>query len=308
LRVIITGGAGFIGGHAVKHFVSQGDTVLNIDKLTYAASHKNTTHSDFIELDIRDANELKSIVKNYKPDYVINFAAETHVDNSINSINEFISSNVEGVVSVLNVCKETNVKLCHISTDEVYGPATNKPFTENDQLNPMNPYAATKAAGDLLIKSFNNTYKLPYLILRPSNNYGPDQNKEKFIPKLIDAIRHGKKFPLYGDGLQVREWTYVKDTVQIIRKIIVHENEWNSTYNITSGISKPNLEVIQKTLSIYNQINEQNLDLNDVIQHVEDRKGHDKKYWIESDKINKIISHDHAKFDDVIKEIITHKE
>ena len=308
MRVIITGGAGFIGGHAVKHFVSQGDTVLNIDKLTYAASHKNTTYSDFIELDIRDTNELKSIVKNYKPDYVINFAAETHVDNSINSVNEFISSNVEGVASVLNVCKEANVKLCHISTDEVYGPAINKPFTENDQLNPMNPYAATKAAGDLLIKSFNNTYKLPYLILRPSNNYGPDQNKEKFIPKLIDAIRHGKKFPLYGDGLQIREWTYVKDTVQIIRKIIVHENEWNSTYNITSGISKTNLEVIQKTLSIYNQINQQNFDFNDVIQHVEDRKGHDKKYWIESDKINKIISHDHAKFDDVIKEIITHKE
>jgi len=304
MKVLITGGAGFIGNAAVKYFQKMNDEIVVVDKLSYAANLNHVQNCSFFKLDICETDKLKEIVRNFIPDVIINFAAETHVDNSISSADEFIHSNFVGVHSLLNVCKETNTKLCHISTDEVYGPADDHPFTEEDALNPMNPYSATKASADLLIKSFHNTHKVPFLIVRPSNNYGLNQHNEKFIPKLIESIKEKKKFPLYGDGSQIREWTFVEDTVQLIREIILKEKDWHSIYNITSGISKTNIEVIKIVVKFYNEIFNERLNINEIIETVEDRKGHDKKYWISCNKLNQMIDYNHQKFDDVIKLII----
>jgi len=304
MRVLITGGAGFIGGHAVKHFVDCGDEVMNVDKLTYASKSQNLSLSKFTKLDICDREAFEKLITDFRPDYVVNFAAETHVDNSILSHEEFVQSNVVGTSSVLSVCNKLKVKLCHISTDEVYGPAGSIPFNEEDRLNPMNPYSATKAAGDLLIKSFHNTHKTPYVIVRPSNNYGPQQHEEKFIPKLLKCIESGEKFPLYGDGSQVREWTYVKDTVSVIRKILATEKSWCSTYNLTSQVSMSNVEVIENVLRTHSIKTGIELDLEDIVRRVEDRKGHDKKYHIDSTKLNAIVPHTYKSFDEGIREII----
>ena len=309
MRVIIAGGAGFIGGHCVQHFVSSGDEVINVDKLTYAAKIQNTLTSKFIQLDICDTHALRLIVKDFKPDYIVNFAAETHVDNSIVDCNNFIHSNVLGVSSLLKVCKDEKIKLCHISTDEVYGPAIKKSFNENDSLNPMNPYAATKASGDLLIKSFHNTYNLDYLIVRPSNNYGPNQHPEKFIPKLIECISSGKEFPLYGAGDQEREWTYVEDTVKIIRKILSSsDTEWNSVYNLSSGISSKNIETANLVVSTYNKIKNTKYQTDDIVKSSKDRPGHDRKYWISSEKLENIVKHNYIDLEQGIVEVVKQYE
>lgn len=309
MKAIITGGAGFIGGHCVQHFVSSKDEVINVDKLTYAAKAENTKSSPFSQIDICDTQALRSLVKEFKPDFIINFAAETHVDNSIVDCSNFIHSNVLGVSSILNVCKDEKIRLCHISTDEVYGPASDRPFSEHDDLNPKNPYSATKASGDLLIKSFHNTYGLDYLIVRPSNNYGPNQHSEKFIPKLIDCISSGKEFPMYGVGDQEREWTYVEDTVKIIRKILMSENtQWNSIYNLSSGISSKNIETAKLIISTYNKANNTNHLLSDVVKFSKDRPGHDKKYWISSEKLEKIIKHSYTSLEQGIAEVVKQHE
>ena len=304
MRVLITGGAGFIGGHAVQHFVSCGDEVLNVDNLTYAADKKNIDRSNFIKADIADRELFQKITKEFSPDFIVNFAAETHVDNSILSYEEFLHSNVIGTASVVSTCKNLGIKLCHISTDEVYGPASDVSFTEDDRLNPMNPYSASKAAGDLFVKSFHNTHKTPYVIVRPSNNYGPRQHEEKFIPKLLKCLQEGNKFPLYGDGNQVREWTYVKDTVAIIRKILLNEDAWCSTYNLTSEVSMTNRQVIEATLEIINKKHGKNHKFEDVIQAVEDRKGHDRKYFISPVLLHNRIQHSYKKFVEGLEEIL----
>ena len=304
MRVLITGGAGFIGGHAVRHFVSCGDEVLNVDNLTYAADKNNLNRNNFIKADIANRVEFEKIAKEFSPEFIINFAAETHVDNSIASYEEFLHSNVIGTASVVSACKNLNIKLCHISTDEVYGPALDMPFSENDRLNPMNPYSASKAAGDLFIKSFHNTHKMPYVIVRPSNNYGPRQHEEKFIPKLLKCLQEGNKFPLYGDGNQVREWTYVNDTVSVIRKLLLTENSWCSTYNLTSEVSMTNRQAIETTVKIFNNMRGTNHKFEDVIQTVQDRKGHDKKYFINPQLLHNKVVHSYKNFEEGFKEIL----
>lgn len=305
MKVIITGGAGFIGGHAVRHFVSQGDDVINVDKLTYAAKIDNIRHSKFFNLDIRDTEGLLNLVQSSEPDFIINFAAETHVDNSIEDCSEFIKSNVEGIVSLMNVCRKTKSRLCHISTDEVYGPATDSAYDEEDKLNPMNPYAATKAASEMMIKSFINTYGIECVIVRPSNNYGPHQYKEKFIPKLLNYIEEGSKFPLYGDGKQEREWTYVSDTVEVIRKLLISNHlQMNSIYNLSSGVSFTNLNTIETILRIYNEKNSTSLKVDDVVKFSQDRPGHDRKYLISSNKLRSIVDHNFRNLEEGIREIL----
>lgn len=304
MRLLITGGGGFIGYHAVKHCISNGDEVLNVDKVTYAADINKLRTSNFLKLDVADLKLFQNILNGYKPDCVIHFAAETHVDNSIKSYEEFVDSNIKGTASVAMACSNLGIKLCHISTDEVYGPAGDRPFTEDDKLNPMNPYSATKAAGDMLVKSFHNTYKLQYVIVRPSNNYGPGQHEEKFIPKLIKSIETNKKFPLYGDGMQVREWTYVKDTVAVIRKLIASEKDWSSTYNLTSGISMTNVHAIEKILCAYKNFKGKEVSIEDLIERVTDRKGHDKKYFISQEKLKMLVNHQYTEFDSGIVETL----
>lgn len=300
MKVLITGGSGFIGGHAVKHFVACGDDVTNVDALTYAAKKNSTESNNFVKLNVSDRNSFSKLLSKIKPDFVLHFAAETHVDNSIKNYESFIKSNVEGTTSVAMSCSAAGIKLCHISTDEVYGPAQDNAYTENDKLNPMNPYAASKAAAELMLNSVHNTYGLQYVIVRPSNNYGPEQHKEKFIPKLLECLNRGEKFPLYGDGSQVREWTYVKDTVSILRKLILKEDCWSSTYNLSSKISMTNLQVIQKVIQLYDR----SISIENAVQFVEDRKGHDKKYSVSTDKLSSIVQHQYVNFDEGILELL----
>jgi len=309
MRVIITGGAGFIGSQAVKHFVNMNDDVMNVDKLTYASNISNLSCSNFIKDDICNTESILSLVKDFKPEIIINFAAETHVDNSIANCDEFVKSNIEGVKSLLNVCKETKTRFCHISTDEVYGPATTNPFVERDRLSPMNPYAATKAAADLMIQAYNNTYGINYAIIRPSNNYGPNQHSEKFIPKLIDCLKIGKKFPLYGIGDQEREWTYVCDTAKIVRSLLENKNtQWNQIYNLSSGITLKNIDVVTHIVELYNDMNKTNISIHDVIQFSNDRPGHDRKYWILAEKIKSFVDVKYTDFKEGLIQTLKHHE
>lgn len=297
MRLLVTGGAGFIGGHAVKNFLSNNDQVLVLDKLTYAAKKENLDFADLLRIDICDTERVLKATENFKPDCIVHFAAETHVDNSIENCREFIHSNVEGVASILDVCRKAKIKLCHISTDEVYGPASSKAFVEEDSLNPMNPYAVTKASGDMMIKSFENTYGLQYVIIRPSNNYGPKQHQEKFIPKLLTCLDNEKTFPLYGSGDQIREWTFVEDTAKIIRDVITSSSlKWNETYNLSSGISYTNIETAKKVIETYNRLKNKNFEAKDVLKISEDRPGHDRRYWISSKKLNYFVDTNYTEF------------
>jgi len=304
MKILMTGAAGFIGGHAYDHFVSSGDEVLVVDKLTYAANESTKKKiKNLVEIDISD-DKLIQITEKYQPDVIVNFAAETHVDNSIKNSRDFVLSNVLGTTNILDICKKLSIKLCHISTDEVYGPANDKPFSETDQLNPMNPYSATKASADMMIKAYHNTHKINYVIVRPSNNYGPEQNKEKFIPKLIDCIQNGTKFPLYGNGNQQREWTYAVDTATMVRNIILLEKKWDSTYNISSNFMCTNLEVIDKVCSIHGKLKGTSFKSKDIIKNVEDRPGHDKKYWISTKKIESIVKFNYTDFESGLEKTI----
>lgn len=297
MRLLVTGGAGFIGGHSIHHFLSKEDEVLNVDKLTYASRPEAVKSTNFLKLDICDTEELLRATLDFKPNFVVHFAAETHVDNSIENCRNFIRTNVEGVASVLDVCKKTKTKLCHISTDEVYGPAIDKAFVEDDELSPMNPYSSTKAAGDMLIKSYNNTYGIDYLIIRPSNNYGPKQHSEKFIPKLLSCLDNNKTFPLYGAGDQIREWTFVEDTAKIIRKLLASDStKWNEVYNLSSGISYTNVETASRVINIYNKIKNSDIKYQDVIKTSKDRPGHDRRYWISSKKLESFVDTHYTEF------------
>jgi dTDP-glucose 4,6-dehydratase len=225
----------------------------------------------------------------------VNFAAETHVDNSIKDAIEFVKTNVEGVLSILNVCRDRNIELIHLSTDEVYGPASYVPFDEMTPLNPKNPYAATKAAADHLIISYVNTYGIKYKIVRPSNNFGPRQHDEKFIPKIVKSVKERNNIPVYGDGSQKRQWTYVKDTARIIYKIATECPD--GIYNISDGNVVTNNDLVNQILSLMN------CDSN-LKTYVKDRPGHDKMYWITSRKINSLIEMEFTNFNTALKETV----
>lgn len=292
MKILMTGACGFIGSHALEHFTSRGDEVLVVDKLSYAATRPAHEASHFYSFDICETKRLTAVMRQHKPDVLVNFAAETHVDNSIIAPFDFIHSNVMGVTSVLEACRHTSTKLCHVSTDEVYGPSYDGlAFDEDSELNPMNPYAASKAAGDMLVKSYHNTHGTQYLIVRPSNNYGPRQHHEKFIPKLLRCITTGEKFPLYGDGGQEREWTYVKDTGRAIRELLRAERlNWNEVYNLSSNVTFTNTDVIDTVLRIHNASHGTAIIPCDVVEHVKDRLGHDRKYRISAEKLNELIN------------------
>ena len=221
MSILVTGCAGFIGSHAVDHFLDSGDKVVGIDSMTYASNIENLKSafkkSDFVfyEKDIVDTFDITNICKNHNIKWIFNFAAETHVDNSIDSCDAFIHSNIIGVKSLLECCKETGASLFHISTDEVYGSTSGKPFKESDTLSPKNPYSATKAAAEHIIEAYSNTYGVNFITVRMSNNFGPRQHGEKFIPTIIRSLSNNKKIPIYGNGKNVREWLYVKDCVKI---------------------------------------------------------------------------------------------
>lgn len=287
-NIVITGCAGFIGSHVTEYFLKdQNYNVFGIDKLTYAGNLDNILHLineskfTFIEQDICDRNAMQKICKDNDISWIINLAAETHVDNSIEDCTDFLKTNIEGVHNLLRICQELNIKLLHFSTDEVYGPKLLGKSTEEDSLKPKNPYAATKAAADHLIKSFENTYQIKSIIVRPSNNFGPNQHPEKLLPKTIKCIKENKKVSIYGKGQQMREWTYVEDTAMATKYILENAN-LGEVFNISSNTELRNIDLIQGvTLKMQ-------VDFDENVKFVKDRPGHDFRYSVDSSKLKNI--------------------
>ena len=281
MNVIVTGCAGFIGSHTTEELLSRGYNVVGVDSLTYAASPENMksfiNDIDFYELDINDTEEIHTLVQDNNIEWIINFAAETHVDNSIISVDPFIHSNISGVSSLLEVCRKTGCKFLQISTDEVYGSTADGSFIETDNFNPRNPYSATKTAAEHLVTSFHNTHGVEYKMTRMSNNFGPRQHQEKFIPTILRSIKNGKKIPIYGDGKNIRDWFYVKDCSRCVVDVL-ENGKVNEVYNLTLQNELENIEVVNLILEHYN------LNMSDHIEFVNDRLGHDFRYSINNEK------------------------
>ena len=289
-KIIITGGLGFIGSNLIDLLISKNYYVINIDKVTYSSNfynikeHKNSKKYKFIKCDIKD-KKLKKIIFKYKPVGIFNLAAETHVDRSIDSPESFIQSNIVGVFNLLECFKEYskkyNSKLIHISTDEVYGDILSGRSAENYPYNPSSPYAASKAASDHLVSSYVRTYKIPAVITNCSNNYGPKQHPEKLIPKLIYNIIKNKPLPIYGKGLNSREWIFVEDHCEALIKIL-QKGKVGNFYNIGSNINKTNMEITKSLIKIAKK----NIRIGKSVKinFVKDRPGHDLRYALNSKK------------------------
>jgi dTDP-glucose 4,6-dehydratase len=282
MKIVVTGGAGFIGSAFINHLLDNFECdVLCVDKLTYAGRRMNIKHNvSFLQKDICDvtADELGDF------DYMVHFAAESHVDNSIKNGLPFVRTNVEGTFNLLEISRNNKnlKKFIHISTDEVYGDmdehfSINHTATEDDSLKSSSYYSATKAASDMLVLSANRTYGLPYIITRTCNNFGEHQFEEKFLPTIARSIGEGKPIPVYGDGLQVREWMYVYDNVKVICDLMFDDEIVNTTYNIGTTFRVTNLDIIKNISYILNK----EVD----VKYVEDRLGHDRKYGLNCTKL-----------------------
>ena len=289
MNILVTGGCGFIGSNFIKHMLDKYDyKIWNIDKLTYAGNTNNLgeyrTHNNYhlYKSDINDYSTLKYLIEEKGIDTIINFAAETHVDRSIESSDEFIQTNINGTHTLLKMLHEFPIKkYVQISTDEVYGTLTedDEPFTEDTPLAPNSPYAASKTSADLLCRSFYETYKYPIVITRCSNNYGPNQYPEKLIPLMIQKLNNGKKVPVYGDGKNIRDWIHVQDHCEAI-DVVLHKGKDGEVYNIGGEDEKRNIDIV-KILCKY-------FDYDDsMIEYVKDRKGHDWRYAMDISKIKK---------------------
>ena len=296
-NLLVTGGAGFIGSNFIDYFLNKyNDTnIINLDLLTYAGNLnnlrliENNERYKFIQGDICDTELVKNIFLNHKIDGVINFAAETHVDNSIINPEIFIKTNVNGVFNLLNTAykfwmhkpfhakeKFNFARFHQISTDEVYGSIDEGSFLEGSSYKPNSPYSASKASADMLVRSFNKTYGLNTTISISSNNYGPNQNKEKFVPKVIDCLVNNNAIPVYGDGKNIRDWIYVEDHCIGIDKVFSNSIT-GQTYNIASKHELSNLEIIDIISKLLNKKSK--------INFIKDRYGHDRRYSINIDKI-----------------------
>ena len=287
MTTFITGGAGFIGSN-FAHYVSDiWDDVIILDKLTYAGDMDNLYPLKYPVkgVDLAYENRLEELFKQYKPKTIFNFAAETHVDNSIDNVAPFIDTNIIGTINLLKLSVKYDVQMFHhISTDEVYGALKldEPPFTENSPYNPQNPYAASKAASDHFVMSYHNTYGLPVMITNCSNNYGPRQHREKLIPKTINNILEGKKIPIYSQGENIRDWIYVEDHCAGILGIS-YAGDVGQKYNIGGECEMTNLELVKMIIKLMNASE-------DLIEFVDDRPGHDLRYAIDNAKIYKTIS------------------
>ena len=290
-KFIVTGGLGFIGSNLIEFLLNKGHFVINIDKISYASNFYNTNkfqndkNYKFYKSDIGNKKKLIFLIKKYKPICIFNLAAETHVDRSIDNSESFIKSNINSVQFLLDVLvKYKKTKLIHISTDEVYGNIKgNLRANENFPYNPQNPYAATKASSDHLIRSYINTFKINAIITNCCNNYGPRQNPEKLIPKIIFNLLNGKNLPIYAKGKNSREWIYVLDHCKALYRVF-QKGKIGETYNIGSNNNLRNIDLVKKIISIYK--NKKKLRLNSKIQYVKDRPGHDLRYALNSKKIN----------------------
>ena len=281
-KILVTGGAGFIGSAFTRVALRKGYKVIVADKLTYAADRARLADIEkeykFYKADICDKRRMELIFREERPEAIINFAAETHVDRSIKNPGSFMVNNVLGIQSLLDISRMYKaIKLIQISTDEVYGEISRGKFTEDSPLKPNNPYAASKAAADLLIKSYIRTYGFPAIVIRPCNNYGPWQYPEKFIPLAILRILKGEKIPVYGKGINVREWLYVTDCAEGILRIM-EKGKIGEIYNLGSREQKKNIEIATMVSGILKRDK-------DAIEFVQDRPGHDIRYSLNSEKV-----------------------
>lgn len=307
MKILVTGGAGFIGSAVIRYIINETqDTVINVDKLTYAAnlaslkSIENSSRYFFEKVDICDKVALEYIFKQYSPDAVMHLAAETHVDRSIGCADTFIQTNIIGTYTLLEIARhywnrledsqKTSFRFLYVSTDEVYGDLGSKElsFTETSPYAPSSPYSASKASSDHLVRAWRRTYGLPVIITHSSNNYGPFQCREKLIPLMILNALEGKKLPIYGDGLQIRNWLFVEDHARALYKVITI-GKIGETYNIGSHTEKNNIEIVQTICHLLEEIVPNKpigvTQYEHLIQYVTDRPGHDTHYAIDSTKI-----------------------
>ena len=305
MRIIVTGGAGFIGSALIRFLINSTEhSVLNIDKLTYAGNLDNLRDVSsskryfFSQIDINESQALRKTFRDFKPHKVIHLAAESHVDRSIDTPQTFLETNIFGTFNLLeesrkywgslNLEERLLFRFHHVSTDEVYGDLEedDSPFSEDNPYIPSSPYSASKAGSDHLVRAWHRTYNLPVVITNCSNNYGPFQFPEKLIPLIILNILDHKPLPVYGSGHQIRDWLYVDDHAEAIYKVLM-EGENGETYNIGGNEERTNLDVIHTICDILDEkLNKTaTSSFNDLITHVEDRAGHDKRYAINSNKI-----------------------
>ena len=292
-NIIVTGGLGFIGSNLIELLLEKNFQVINLDKISYSSNFYNTKsfrknkNYKFYKCDLNNFKKLDSIINKFKPDCIFNLAAETHVDRSIDNPENFIKSNIFGVYNLLQSFKKyskrySKSKLIHISTDEVFGDIIRGRSDEKTAYRPSSPYAASKASSDHLVYSYIRTYNIPAIITNCSNNYGPKQHPEKLIPKIIYNIINKKKLPLYGDGLNSREWIYVKDHCEALIKIF-RKGKIGEFYNIGSNKNFNNVQICEALLKIMKK--KIKVSSRVQIQFIKDRPGHDLRYAINSKKI-----------------------
>ncbi len=305
--ILVTGGAGFIGANFVLDWVGQGDEpVVNLDKLTYAgnpetlASLAGNPRHVFVQGDIGDSALVDRLLAEHKPRAVVNFAAESHVDRSIHGPEDFVQTNVLGTFRLLESVRgywsalpaeqQAAFRFLHVSTDEVYGSlsATDPAFTEDNKYEPNSPYSASKAASDHLVRAWHHTYKLPVVTTNCSNNYGPFHFPEKLIPLMIVNALAGKPLPVYGDGMQVRDWLYVKDHCSAIRRVL-EAGRLGETYNVGGWNEKPNIEIVNTVCALLDELQPRadSKPYAAQISYVTDRPGHDRRYAIDARKLER---------------------
>jgi len=302
-KVVVTGGLGFIGSNLIEYLINKNYFVINIDKSNYSANPYNLKHLEkkryvFFKTDIANKKKIYKILKKFKPVGIFNLAAETHVDRSIDNSKNFIKSNIIGVYNILEVLRKIkkerkiNIKLLHVSTDEVYGDLSRtQNASENFNYNPSSPYSASKASADQLIKAYIRTYGISSIIVNSCNNYGPNQFPEKFIPKIIFNLLNNKSLPIYGKGKNVREWIYVKDNCEALYKIF-KQGKIGENYNVGTGTRLKNIDLVKKILSI---VKKKQIPLGNKtkILYVKDRPGHDTRYALNSNKIRRKLNWKH---------------
>ena len=307
MRYLITGGAGFIGGALVRKLISnQKNVVFNLDKLGYASDlesidnlnlKNNFGNYTFINVNLVDKENLGDAIQKANPDVIMHLAAESHVDRSIDEPHHFLESNIVGTFNLLQLAKEywsnlkperkENFKFHHISTDEVYGSLGEKgSFNELTSYDPRSPYSASKASSDHLVRAWFHTYNFPVLITNCSNNFGPWQFPEKLIPLVISKALDGKKIPIYGDGLNIRDWLYVEDHVEALL-LVIQKGKIGESYCIGGYGERTNKYIVELICSILDKRKPANSSYSNLIEHVKDRPGHDRRYSIDSSKINK---------------------
>jgi len=305
-NILVTGGAGFIGCNFVNHLLAENPEVhiVNLDKLTYAGTMDNLTdlpdpgRHTFVHGDICDRPALEDLVREHEIDTVIHFAAESHVDRSITGPSDFIYTNIIGTFTLLEVMREywlkekgfdaTDCRFHHISTDEVYGSLTkdDTAFTEDSPYQPNSPYSASKASSDHLLRSYFHTYQLPVIITNCTNNYGPHQHPEKFIPKIIQSCVHRQPFPVYGDGSNIRDWLYVTDHCEALLKVLIN-GKLGECYNIGGKTQVSNNDIASLITAEMDKHIPENAPHSQYLEYVTDRPGHDWRYAMDISKIEK---------------------